>query len=207
MKVAVFTITCDRIDFTKKYLCELRKNAGMQFEHIIVDNNSTDGTVEFLLKAGYTVIQNSGNVGILKAMQQGITYILQTFPSVEYIVKFDNDCKIRTKNILKSLIESYEIGCKSKIIAPYDLNILPAQHPRIFAHKENILQVSHVGGIFVVMPRAAAKLLLYHSPKLIGGDLLRGRFWISKGFDMIYRTDLEIEHKGIGNQTKNYKLC
>ena len=56
------------------------------------------------------------------------------------------------------------------------------------------------------MPRRAAELLLSQPDEKVGGDLLRGRFWGSKGYDSIYLEDLSISHRGIGKQTKNYKL-
>lgn len=208
MKIVVFTITCNRLELTKSYLTELVNNSGYDFEHFIIDNGSTDGTLEWLSKMGYEVLSLKTNVGIIKAMKIAIKHALKKQPDL--IIKFDNDCKIHSKDVLKSIVEFYKKGCKSCIAAPLDTAILEIQRPKSFAKvKErgfNLDYTTHVGGIFKVMPTRAAQLLLNESDSKVGGDLLRGRFWKTKGFDSIYITDLLIEHKGIGKQTKNYKL-
>lgn len=207
--IVVFTITCNRIDLTKKYLFELKKKAGVRFRHIIIDNGSTDGTVEYLSKLGYEIISFEENIGIHPAMIYAIDYIIKKY-NPEYIVKYDNDCEIHTENILKHILNFYESGCKSRVVAPLDLQILPKQYPKKILEKKehgfNIQYVGHVGGIFKVIPKLAAKTLITKGIDIKHGDLFRGRFWIQNGFDMIYLTDIKISHRGGGMQTKNYTL-
>ena len=45
----VITITCNRLDLTKQYLPMLKSKAGSDYKHIVVDNGSDDGTVEYWL--------------------------------------------------------------------------------------------------------------------------------------------------------------
>lgn len=50
MNIAVYTLTRDRIEYTQRSFAALRENAGCEFVHVIVDNGSEDGTVDWILK-------------------------------------------------------------------------------------------------------------------------------------------------------------
>ena len=210
MRVVVFTITCNRIDTTKQWIKQLKSKAGMDFEHIVIDNGSTDGTVEWLQRNGFPVLSLNKNYGILAAMKIAIKHILNNYAGVEYIVKFDDDCQVHTTNILKTIIDWYCQGCKSFVVAPLDSAILAKQMPRVFHEGEerglSVRYTRHVGGIFKVMSKLAAEILLKAPPSEVNGDLKRGDYWKKKGIDTVYLTDLKITHKGIGKQTKKYNL-
>ena len=47
-KIAVYTLTRDRIEYTKECFAMLESKAGIEYDHYIVDNGSQDGTVEWL---------------------------------------------------------------------------------------------------------------------------------------------------------------
>lgn len=209
--IVVITITCNRIELTKKYLNEISKKAGIEFKHLIVDNGSSDGTIEYLKEDNYTVLSLKENVGILNAFKIGIDYAINIMDA-DFVVKFDNDIEILTDNILQKLSIWYKNGCDNSVIAPLDINILEHQMPRKL-HEGNergfqVRYVGHTGGCFQMIPKKCALMLLKEPDnEIIAGDLLRGRFWIKKGIDMIYLTELKIAHKGLENQTKNYKLA
>jgi GT2 family glycosyltransferase len=64
----------NRADLTKQCLTQLAKvTDGVQYEVIIVDNHSSDGTSEFLesLSGDVQIIRNSTNLGFAKACNQG----------------------------------------------------------------------------------------------------------------------------------------
>jgi GT2 family glycosyltransferase len=207
MKVVVITITCDRLELTKKYLSQLKLKGGYPFEHIIVDNGSTDGTIEYL--SNYEILSLDKNYGIVPAWKIGIKEALSK--GADLIVKFDNDCEIYTKNILKRMVDFYKKGCDNYVIAPLDIKIPDNYMPRNLGEAKergfNIRYVSHTGGMFQMLPKKVAEMMIdCKDNALIGGDLLRGHFWIRNGISPIYLTDLKIGHMGIGKQTKNYKL-
>lgn len=86
-KVAVFSITYDRLEYTKKSFESLNKTAGYKFDHFIVDNGSADGTQAWL--SSYAVdtrhqyvqtIWNKDNKGISIASNQAIDLIKDTHP-------------------------------------------------------------------------------------------------------------------------------
>lgn len=209
MKIAVISITCNRINLTKKYLLELKAKGGIDFEHVIIDNGSTDGTVEWLVENNYKVISISENIGVFKALKIGIEYVKENIKP-DYIVKFDDDCELVQQDILKTIINWFESGCKSFVAAPLDLDILPDKMPHSIRDDNdrgyNIRFTRHVGGIFVVAPSDAFYRLLTAPDSLVCEDLLRGMFWWANGYPVIYFTDLHIRHRGLFYSVENYKL-
>lgn len=86
MKLSVITLTYNKLEYTKKFVESLYKYT-KDFELIIVDNGSTDGTVEYLKNLkGIKTIFNTGNLGFSKGNNQGIE-----IAEGEYIGFLNND--------------------------------------------------------------------------------------------------------------------
>lgn len=72
MKLSIITLTYNKLDYTKKYIESLFKYT-KDFELIIVDNGSTDGTVEYLKAIKeIKLILNKENQGFSKGNNQGL---------------------------------------------------------------------------------------------------------------------------------------
>lgn len=74
MKLSIITLTFNHLDYTKKYIESLYKYTS-DFELIIIDNGSNDGTVEYLKSLKYEnikLILNDTNLGFSKGNNQGI---------------------------------------------------------------------------------------------------------------------------------------
>lgn len=86
MKLSIVTLTLNKLEYTKKYIESLYKYT-KDFELIIVDNASTDGTRDYLktLKCA-KIILNDKNVGFSKGNNQGIE-----IAEGEYIAFLNND--------------------------------------------------------------------------------------------------------------------
>lgn len=71
---SIVMLTYNNLDYTKTCINSIRNfNSIESYEIIVVDNNSTDGTVEWLQKQKYVkVIFNKENVGFPKGCNQGI---------------------------------------------------------------------------------------------------------------------------------------
>lgn len=72
MKLSIITLTYNKLEYTKKFIESLYKYT-KDFELIIVDNGSTDGTVEYLKTIpDIKLIENKENQGFSKGNNQGI---------------------------------------------------------------------------------------------------------------------------------------
>lgn len=86
MKLSVITLTYNKLEYTKKFISSLFKYT-KDFELIIVDNGSTDGTVEYLKNLkDVKLILNTENVGFSKGNNQGIE-----IAEGEYVSFLNND--------------------------------------------------------------------------------------------------------------------
>lgn len=86
MKLSVITLTYNKLKYTKKYINSLVKYT-KDFELIIVDNGSTDGTREYLKSLdNIKLILNDENVGFSKGNNQGLE-----IAEGEYIAFLNND--------------------------------------------------------------------------------------------------------------------
>ena len=73
----IIIITWNGLDYTKKCVESVQKNTtNVNYRFIFVDNNSTDGTPEYLKTIpNAEVISNSENIGFVKAMNQGFDIV------------------------------------------------------------------------------------------------------------------------------------
>jgi glycosyltransferase involved in cell wall biosynthesis len=101
-KLAVYTLTRDRLDYTKRMLEQL-KNCGEEFDHYILDNGSTDGTAEWLKDA----IKLPQNTGLWTAINILLVYT-NHFRDYRYVLKLDNDLEFPEDGWLTKLIDTYE---------------------------------------------------------------------------------------------------
>lgn len=108
-KIAIFTLTYNRLEYTKKAFESLRKTAGRPFDHFIVDNGSADGTMEWLKeyqdkhRSSIHLILNPDNKGISIASNQALNEIDKG--KYDCIVKFDNDCMCVTEGWLDAMVK------------------------------------------------------------------------------------------------------
>jgi glycosyltransferase involved in cell wall biosynthesis len=111
MKVALYTLTRERLDYTKHCFGELRSKAGMDFDHFVVDNGSDDGTQLWLEREyqdrydGVRLIKNDNNMGISVGSNQALDYIGSGY---DLIFKMDNDCEVNYDGIIARIVRLYE---------------------------------------------------------------------------------------------------
>lgn len=162
-KVAIFTLTKDRIDYTKTSFRSLHEKTKYPFDHYVVDNGSKDGTVEWLQEyqskhKGVTVINNLENVGISKGSNQALDAMGDEY---DIIIKVDNDCEMLSSKWLESFVDIYEMNPRL-ILSPAVEGLVdnPGGVPRqggygILNQKYLIGVTPHIGGIFCVAPATA----------------------------------------------------
>ena len=98
MNPLMIMVTCNRLKSTKIALASLQSTADLnELDFHIVDNGSTDGTVEWLTTQGLSVDFLEENIGCPKALNG----VLQKWrkPS-QHVIKMDNDIEILTQGWL-----------------------------------------------------------------------------------------------------------
>jgi len=121
MRIAIYSLTRDRLQYTKDCFASLRENAGMPFDHYVFDNGSTDGTQEWLMseldeRRLFAVCRFGTNQGISYGSNCCIDTMFNTPRAASFafrddedlsdysiIIKVDNDCYVRTPNILPQI--------------------------------------------------------------------------------------------------------
>jgi glycosyltransferase involved in cell wall biosynthesis len=92
-------------------LKQLKETAGVEYDHFILDNGSTDGTVEWfksLKKRPWKVLSCvPKNLGLWCGIQH-IIDMTHNFKGYDYVIKIDNDMEFLEKDWLKNLIKVYE---------------------------------------------------------------------------------------------------
>lgn len=104
--VGIVVLNWNRQDLTKSCLKSIRTQNYEHLVTIVVDNGSTDGSVEFLKdQADVKTVFNSKNLGFAQAINQGFAQAIKD--GCKYVVALNNDAEI-SKNWLKLLVEHME---------------------------------------------------------------------------------------------------
>ncbi|MHB1650917.1 MAG: glycosyltransferase [Desulfitobacteriaceae bacterium] len=110
MKTSIVILTFNKLDYTQQCIESIRKYTEPGFyELIVVDNYSTDGTVEWLKKQDDIItLYNEQNAGFPRGCNQGIE-----IATGENILLLNNDTVVTVNwldNLLKCLYSSTDIG-------------------------------------------------------------------------------------------------
>ena len=135
MKVSVVTPNYNGLKFLNNYFETLLIQSRFIEEIIIVDNASTDGSIEFIEEfinsANYPIeivlIKNKDNLGFAPAVNQGIE-----IAKCEYIYSVNNDVELEwnaLEEIIKAMEESIGLGenpfsIQSKMIQHYNRKLM-----------------------------------------------------------------------------------
>jgi GT2 family glycosyltransferase/2-polyprenyl-3-methyl-5-hydroxy-6-metoxy-1,4-benzoquinol methylase len=111
---SIVMLTNNQLEYTKLCLASIRSRTDEPYEVIVVDNGSTDGTVEYLRNIeGVRLIANATNRGFPAAVNQGVRAARG-----DYIVLLNNDC-IVTTGWLARLLEAIDTGPEVGLAGPY----------------------------------------------------------------------------------------
>ena len=96
MNLLIVLITYNRLEYTKRTLREFYKTIELPYYLVIVDNNSTDGTIEYLKNHEKRskvdkVILNPDNYYPGKACNIGWAEGLKEYPQATHLMRLDND--------------------------------------------------------------------------------------------------------------------
>lgn len=233
MKIAIYSLTRDRLQYTKDCFASLRENAGMPFDHYVFDNGSTDGTQEWLMseldeRRLFAVCRFGTNQGISFGSNYCVDAIFdppRAHPfsffdrgaskpdRYDLICKFDNDCYIRTPNILPQIRAVAAEAGDNWILSPRveGINKQPKRVRTVDIGGHPIGETGIVGGLFHIVPAS-----VYRRYMDAGGypeDLPLAKYqddrfchwWRKQGGRCGYIEDLVVEHyEGTDAQAKRF---
>lgn len=199
VRVAVLSLTRDRLAYSQYCFQTLRANAGCDYDHFVLDNASTDGTFEWLMDEFDEhltgLAASPRNVGICRALNR----MLDEFELSEHdvIVRFDNDCEVTQPDTLKTVCE---VALEhDAIVAP---RVLGLQAPPLTLCNtqlgDQVLEETAIlGGIFMAIP---ATLFFEHgfrydeSMPPYTGDEAIVPWWRSRGGRAGYLQGWHVNH-------------
>jgi GT2 family glycosyltransferase len=120
-KAAIIIVNWNGKHLLKDCFDSLRKQSYREFQVYLVDNNSSDASIEFTKKnySEIKIIKLNDNYGFAKGNNEGIKVALND-PNIKYIITLNNDT-IVDKNWLKNLVAASELhpkigACASKTL-------------------------------------------------------------------------------------------
>lgn len=149
-------VTYNRLDLTKQTVEGLKKSVDIDYKFIIIDNNSTDGTVEYLKELNPSVlILNNTNQGIAKARNQCLK--AANAIGTEYYCFVDNDVRMP----VGWLSECIEILKANKSYGMLGVNMEGQGYPIVESKgfKFQSKPQGNLGTACVVFPLSTHKLL------------------------------------------------
>ncbi|BET59406.1 glycosyltransferase [Geobacter sp. 60473] len=152
--VNIGMITYNRLDFTRQAIEALAGiAAGRPFTLTVVDNNSQDGTRDYLLEQKRKgIIKNlvllDENVGVAKA--SNLAWSLE--PLADYYLKLDNDIVIRKKGWLAAMVEIID---RLPQVGAVAYNFEPTSYPlqTVNGCRVRIKPEGNLGGACILIPR------------------------------------------------------
>lgn len=154
MKVAIYTLCRDRLEYSKNCFDLLRRKAGYEFDHYVVDNGSQDGTVDWLLENQdqFTdIILNLENVGLSVGSNQALEMIVSSRKSYDLVARMDNDCECISDNVVAQMIKVYENSHdQPMLLSPHvtGINHQPIRGRAIKMGGHPLSYTGHIGGLF-----------------------------------------------------------
>jgi GT2 family glycosyltransferase len=111
MLVSIVIPTYNNWELTKDCLDSIKNKTEVNHEIIVVDNNSTDETVERLKRASeIKLITNTCNLGFAKASNQGVKIARGS------LILFLNNDTIATRNCLSKMVEMMKVEEKAGVV-------------------------------------------------------------------------------------------
>ena len=217
--VAIYSITYDRLPETKESFKSLYELAGYKFDHIIVDNHSTDGTVDWLKElkpSGFCksvkVVFNEDNKGISIASNQAVRLIKEEYKP-DLIGKYDNDAISLNSDWLKAMVKIFK---SNRLLAMScyigGLKDSPGGAARIGYGDicgQLMGMTKHIGGICHFVSANGYDGWKWPESEQLHGmqDVEFSQFLLTKGYQMGYLENFTINHgiDGTIGQQERYK--
>lgn len=171
-KVAVYTITYDRLDYTKRMADSLKHSTKYPFMWCVFDNGSTDGTVDWIVKETKYTSGATTNKGISFASNHLLDMIEENLQP-QIIIKADNDVLFMTYGWLEHMVDLWKRN-HLLYMSPYPEGLMhnPGGGQRIgtsYIGKYYVEVANHVGGLVAAIDAKAYKHFRF-SDKFLHGN-------------------------------------
>lgn len=221
MRIAIYTLTRDRLEYTREFLRLLNLNAGCEYDHLILDNGSTDGTREWLMDeylphCGLSIqlIVQPENIGISKASNICVREIL-SLDQYDLVIKMDNDCAAKQPGTLAAAANIYETDpvAAKWVLSPsvVGINRQPRRVNYTVIGGRPVGVVPIIGGLFHAVPVAIYRAFMADGgydetlPKAWGQDDQFCEWLRVNGYKKGYIEDLQVDHmETTDGQAKRY---
>lgn len=209
MKIALFTLTKNRCEYTKEMLSALNQKTMLEFDHFFIDQNSTDDTLKLLGQFPHGrgkryVYPLSKNVGINRAVNFAVERMRGKY---DIIIKYDNDMEALTDYWL---FECVSVMGQKMLLSPYITGLIENRGgvPRIRKINETLSQTFALGGMVMIGLKRAwvedsggwTTPVALHA----GGDMDFCRKLSEEGYVFAYKENVVIRHMdtSIGQKEK-----
>ena len=202
MRVAVLTLTRDRLDYTKHCFQRLQDLAGCEYDHYVLDQASEDGTgwwlEQWMLGAKHirrTIFHAPQNVGVSCGINR-LLDISKQFGAYDVIAKFDNDCELVVPDTLKVACEVAMTG--EWIVSPHIQGLMEPppvqQETEVLGYRIGVPPL--IGGIFMAAPGWVFDSYRHAETNPLWGmdDVNLCGWWKARGHQIGYLTDYPAFH-------------
>lgn len=221
-RVAVYTLTMDRLEYTKRMAKALTKLADYPFDWFVIDQGSKDGTQEWLksykaetrgrLSAGDPALLHAmnleyrlydQNMGLAKGWNNAFDWI-KGENKYDIVVKVDNDAEMLTEGWLEAMVEIFERNRKV-VLSPYveGLDGSPGgvlrqratgDSPYMTINDRVLGLVPHLGGIVYAHDIELVKDWRFDEQAAGNKDVLLSGFAKRQGYSMFYMEEFRVWH-------------
>lgn len=218
LKIAVYTLTMNRLEYTKQMYEALDTTAGYLFDSFIIDQGSTDGTKEWIksLTRDSHNLRSKGyrerliyrlypaNVGLAKGWNNIVDFI-KSEGEYDIIIKVDNDAELMTAGWLKAMVEIFERN-RRLILSPYveGLDGSPGgvlrqrasgESPYLMINDTVLGSVPNLGGIVFATPIELWKTWPGFDEKGQGNkDYVFSMYAKQQGYSLFYMEEYRVWH-------------
>lgn len=207
-KLAVYSLTRDRLEDTRKAFAGLYEMAGLKFDHFVLDNGSQDDTPFWLTenKANFKWLHLSkDNKGQCIASNLLLTEIMKA--GYDYIVRYDNDIIPQTPNFLAELMRASQMLGPNAVVSPAIDGLL--EPPPAFGEKTlgpfTFGFVEILGGACRLMPKATLEGFKFseHGQLSLGEAIKFGAYCMERKFPMAYVQGITVLHDTKSHRQSN----
>lgn len=214
-KVAVYTLTWDRLKYTQHAFEMLQEKAQYPYDHFVLDQGSCDGTPEWLMQNHRSIkdVRLLGqNVGNARGNNIAKMMIAASAVPYDYVIRMDNDCEVETDGIIAKLVEAMMLLEKSfspkYMIHPVvrGINHQPQRQRQMWQGPYMFGFVGILGGLFRMSPMAAFEKYTWpENQNYVAGEESFTSWFRGKGGELLYVENIVVNHyEGTDAQAVRY---